>query len=100
MANTIKVSTESLNRTRKEVQDKLDRIRKGIDKISEDMGILNAMWEGDAHTAFAQSAAQDIQRLSVAGDGLQKIIDYEGNAVTEYQKCEGQVRELIDRIRI
>lgn len=99
-ASQIRVNTDSLNRTRGGLQEKLAQIQKGIGQISEDMATLNSMWEGDAHEAFLQRVNEDIQFLNEGCEGIQKIIDYEGSAVTEYNKCEQQVADLISQIRI
>lgn len=99
-ANKIRINTNSLDKTRKELQAKLDKIRKDIDQINNDMGTLNSMWEGDAHQTFQQRVTEDLQFLSEACDGIQNIINYESNAVTEYNKCEQQVSDLVAQIRI
>jgi WXG100 family type VII secretion target len=96
----IKINTNSLNQTRKELQAKLDKIKKDIEQISSDMNTLNSMWMGDAHQAFQQSVEEDMQILSEACDSIQGIINYESNAVTEYNKCEQQIADMITLIRI
>jgi WXG100 family type VII secretion target len=99
-ANKIRVNTGSLDQTRKELQAKLDKVRKDIDHISDDMGTLNSMWEGDAHQAYVQSITDDMQVLSEVCEGIQSMIRYESNAVTEYGKCEQQVADVIAKISI
>ena len=96
----IKVDTDRLDQTRKELQGKLDRIRKDIDQIREDMNTLNAMWTGEAHEAYEATTAEDIQAISALCDGMESVIRYESNAVTEYNKCERQVADLIAKIKI
>lgn len=98
--NKIRVNTNSLNNTRRELQAKLDKIRRDIVHISDDMGTLNSMWEGDAHEAFSQQVNDDIRFLMEACDGIQSVINYENTAVTEYDKCESQVADVISGIRI
>jgi hypothetical protein len=41
-----------------------------------------------------------MQVLSDACDGIQSMIRYESNAVTEYGKCEQQVADVIAKISI
>ncbi|MCD7884784.1 MAG: WXG100 family type VII secretion target [Lachnospiraceae bacterium] len=96
----IRVNTGSLSKTQKEVQAKLDKIRSDMDKISEDMATLNSMWTGDAHETFVQSVTEDLGLLTEVCTALQNIISFEGNAVTEYDKCEQQVADIIAQIRI
>lgn len=99
-ANKIRVNTGSLNKTRRELQGKLEKIKKDITQISDDMEVLNSMWEGEAHQAFEKRVTEDIQFLLAVCDGVQGIINYEDTAVTEYNKCERQVSDLIAQIRI
>ena len=99
-ADRIKVNTSSLNQTSRELQAKLDKIRKDIEHISNDLNTLNSMWEGDAHQTFAQQVGDDISFLNSACENIQHIINYESNAVTEYNRCENQVSDLISQIRI
>lgn len=99
-AAKIRVNTDSLSRTRQNLQEKLQKIQTEMEQISSDMNALNAVWSGEAHDAFVQSAESDIQYLKSVCDQIQDIINYEGNAVKEYNKCEQQVADLIARIRI
>lgn len=99
-ADKIRINTGSLNKTRKELQEKLNQAKKDIEQITADLNSLNAMWTGDAHTAFQRQTMADVQFLAGVCDGLQGIISYEGTAVTEYDKCEQEVADLIARIRI
>lgn len=98
--NKIRVNTNSLDQTRKELEAKLKNIKNAMGQISDDMGTLNSMWSGDAHDAFVQSAESDIQFLTAVCDSIQSIINYESRAVTEYNKCEQQVADLIAQIRV
>lgn len=100
MASKIKVNTGSLDQTRREIENRLNQTKKNIEQISQAMNALNAMWAGDAHTKFSTEAAEDIQQLQTMCDGVREIINYESNAVTEYNKCEQQVGEIISQIRI
>lgn len=98
--NKIRVNTSSLSQTRRELQAKLDKIRRDIDNISNDMATLNSMWMGDAHEAFSGQVDSDISFLREACDGIQSIINFEDTAVNEYDKCERQVADVISQIRI
>ena len=98
--NKIRVNTNSLNHTRSELQAKLDKIKKDIENISGNMNTLNSMWEGEAHEAFSQQVNDDISFLEWACGSIQNIINYESNAVTEYNKCEQEVADIISQIRI
>ena len=99
-ANKIRVNTNTLDHTRQTVQGRLNQMKRGLDQIIADMATMNSMWAGDAHDIFAVSIDEDIQYLQSACEGIQKVIEYESGAVTEYNKCEQQVSEIISQIRI
>lgn len=96
----IRVNTDTLNRTREELQTRLDSIERGMEDISGDMSALNGMWTGDAHDAYAAAVTGDLEELSAVCKALQELISYEGEAVTEYNRCEADVTGKIAEIRI
>lgn len=100
MASKIKVNTGSLDQTCKEIESRLNLMKKNMEQIEQDMNILNSMWTGEAHTTFTKAVSDDIQRFLTECDGVQEIVRYENNAVSEYNKCEQQIGELISQIRI
>ncbi|MDO4634027.1 MAG: WXG100 family type VII secretion target [Eubacteriales bacterium] len=99
-ANKIKVNTNSLSQTQKELQARLKKIRSDIENISNDMNTLSSMWSGDAHEAFDDQIASDIGFLNEVCKGIDSIISFEGTAVTEYNKCEEMVGDLVAQIRV
>lgn len=98
--NKIRINTNSLDKTRQEIQNRLDHIQKDIENIMSDMATLSSMWDGIAHDAFHGAVTDDIQFLMSACDCIKGIVKYEDNAVTEYNKCEAQVADIISQIRI
>ena len=100
MASKIRVNTNSLHHTQQTVQGRLDQIKRGLDQIVADMATMNSMWAGEAHDVFEVSIDADIQYLQSACEGIQKVIEYERGAVTEFNRCEQQISEIISQIRI
>lgn len=100
MASKIRINTSTLNQTRQNVQERLNQIKKNMEQISADINTLNSMWTGDAHENFQISIEADMKLLQDICEGIQAVIQYEGNAVTEYNKCEQQVNEIISQIRV
>lgn len=98
--NKIRVNTSSLDQTRKEIQAKLNIIKKNIEQIADDMNMLNSMWTGEAHQTFQQKITEDLEFLLEACSSIQGIVSYEEKAVQEYNKCEQQVADLIAQIKI
>lgn len=100
MASKIRINTGALNQTRQNVQNQLNQIKKEIEQISADMNELNGMWKGDAHETFQAAIQSDLQLLQDACESLRGVVQYESNAVTEYNKCEQQVNEMIAQIHV
>lgn len=98
--NKIRVNTNSLDKTKQSLQEKLNNIKAAMEQIENDMTALNAMWSGEAHDAFVVSTDTDIQFLNNVCESIQNVIDYEETAVTEYNKCERQVADLIAKINV
>ena len=96
----IRVNTNSLKATQDKIKDGLAGIKTDLSVIAEHMAELNALWTGEAHDTFVSEINSDITFLQSVCDVIQSVISYEGNAVTEYEKCENQVSELIAQIHI
>ncbi len=98
--NKIRVNTDSLDKTRNEVEVRLSNIKTSISQIRDDMNVMNASWTGEAHESFTQQIEADLTYLTEVCEALGHIAEYEGKAVTEYNKCEQQVADLIAQIKI
>ncbi|MCD8012058.1 MAG: WXG100 family type VII secretion target [Lachnospiraceae bacterium] len=98
MADTIKVNTTSLTRTKKEIRAGLAKIRSEMEGLSSDVETLNSMWDGEAHAAFVNGVTEDMSLLSEVCKDLQSIVEYEESAVSEYKKCEQEVSDRIAQI--
>ena len=99
-AEKIRVNTDSLKHTQENVKSRLDGIKKDIENVTLKMSALNSVWTGTAHDTFVNEVNSDLAILNSVCDEIQAIINYEGNAVTEYNKCEKQVSDLIAQINI
>ena len=100
MADKIRVNTSSLNRTRENVANQIKNIRTQITAMRNDVQAMNSMWEGESHTAFNTAFQADISRLENLCKSLDGIVNYENNAVAEYNRCENNVRQMVENIRV
>ena len=99
-AEKIRVNTNSLKATQSNIKSQLDGIQGSIGNIVSLMAALNSSWTGTAHDTFVAEVNEDIELLQNVCKGIQSIIDFEGNAVTEYNNCEQQVSGLIAQIHV
>ena len=100
MADKIKVNTVSLNTTKTNVSSQIKQIRSQIQALRADIALLDTMWEGEAHNTFHREFISDVVKLENLCKSLDGIVSYEGNAVTEYNRCEQKVAELIGSIKV
>lgn len=96
----IKVDTGRLQKTTGDIEDALKDIKNKIKAMESDVSALNAMWTGDANAEFNKAFRDDIKDLELICDNIQSVIDYEKKAKMEYDNCEQQVSELVDKITV
>ena len=98
--NKIRVNTGSLQRTQTDVEGRIRDIETKLEAMLGDVSRMNAMWSGEANTAFNQAFQDDINTLKNLCGQLKKIARYEGNARKEYDTCEQKVSQLINGINV
>lgn len=96
----IRVDIRRLEQTKEDMQTRVDRVKKDIEKMQQAMNTLNAAWTGTANQGFRQSVEEDIALLEEVCETVQKIIKYESKAVKGYDKCESTVSDLIANIKV
>ena len=80
--------------------DALARVEGNYKKAFQEILSLNAMWEGPAHDAFEVSFRQDNATVEDAVKFLQKYKSDLDMALSEYQKCEMNVDNLVRAIKV
>ena len=98
--NKIRVNTGSLQRTQTDVEGRIRDIETKLEAMLGGVSRMNAMWSGEANTAFNQAFQDDINALKNLCGQLKKIAQYEGNARKEYDTCEQKVSQLINGINV
>ena len=96
----IAVNTTVLSRNRDEISNQLRVITDKMQRMQDEVAQLNNMWTGVASEAFNRAFNNDIKFLLSISKQMQNIIDYETNAVTEYDNCEQKISQLIQEIRV
>ena len=100
MTDRVRINTGNLGRTMENVSTRIKQIRGQITAMYGEISALNAMWEGEAHTAFDSEFRKDIKRLENLCKRLDGIVSFEANAITEYERCEKEVASLISAIKV
>ena len=100
MADKIRINTNSLARTRENINNQLTQLNKEIQTLNSSLRALSTMWEGDAHNTFHTEFQTDVRRLETLVTNLKGIVTFESNAEKEYNNCEKQVSSLVSSIRV
>lgn len=100
MADKIKVNTVTLDKDTQNVIRRLEKVKKKIECMQDDVKALNSMWEGAANKKFNEVFLKDIQTVLTLCGLFDDIVEYEELAKSEYDKCEGKVSSLIEDMKI
>lgn len=99
MADYIEVNVETLEMDIKIMQDTLKQVREDMKGMFDSVSELDTMWDGPANEAFIHQFGIDHQTFQSLCDSVDGIIDSMENAKDAYRKCEGAVKDEINRIK-
>ncbi|MCR4891177.1 MAG: hypothetical protein K5989_03195 [Lachnospiraceae bacterium] len=71
-----------------------------FDALVQNMHQLNSMWVGDSHDALMQRFEEDRVTVQGMADYIRDILNDLKYADSEYVKCENEVANIIDSIRV
>lgn len=100
MASIIKCNTGTLATDQGDVTRNLNLIKQNLDMLRTISTRLDNMWDGDASVAYKVKLDGYIQELANVCTSVESIAAYEGKAVEEYDKCEGDISEIIASVDI
>ena len=88
LKSEVNTMTQALQQLRAEIEDAYAATRE-----------LDNMWDGPANAEFQDNFNMDRMVLLEICDGVEKLIGSMGNARTEYEKCETDVKAIVDSIK-
>ena len=94
----IETDTELLQKDTGRIQVQYDVVKKTVKQITDELLELNLSWEGPAKAAFVDQFSNDLQFVGEVLQGLEDIIDTMTKAREEYDRCEAEVRSIIDSL--
>ena len=100
MGKEIAINTATLQQDVDELRTKLEQVRKSINEAYSAVYQLDKMWDGPANIAFQAAFQKDQHDMEEMCNVISKMIDSMSNSRTEYEKCETDVNNIIDSIRI
>ena len=96
----IAIDTAALDRDIGSLKEKLGDLRAAEQKMTEDVRELSTMWKGTANDAFVAQYRADRETFNEMYTILEELIAALEYARDQYDKCDGQVNELVNSIRL
>lgn len=96
----IEIDTGQLNKDIGDLDESIKKAEKSLAEMVQEIEELNSMWQGQANLAFQAQFQKDnilIQELLQEMLKLEECMKY---ASGEYVKCENEVKDLVDSIKI
>lgn len=100
MADTIETNTDTMEKDVNSLRATLNLIRQDMKMMFDAVTELNSTWSGLANEAFNRQFLADRGLLEVLCGEVEGMIDSMENAKDAYNKCEAEISQEIDRIRI
>lgn len=96
----IEMETMDLQRDIDNLYVHLNRMRQTGEKMRTEVIALNAMWEGEAKTAFTAQFEADYEKLQFMVKIIETFIKDLEFARDNYNSCENNVATIINSIRV
>lgn len=96
----IEVETEMLKKDAQELLEKKQNAETALKEMIGEVEELNAMWKGKANDAFRAQFGIDVMKMNALLERMKKLGECMEFAASEYVRCEGEVKSLVDSIKI
>lgn len=88
MANTITVNTATLRSKASELRSQNKNLKTQIGNLTTQENSLNAMWDGDANTAFHNAFNKDITQMNNFYNAIEKYCSTLEEIAKQYDSTE------------
>ncbi len=100
MSREIAVNSTTLKKEVSTMKKAMQQLKNQINEAYTAVRDLDKMWDGPANAAFLTEFNQDRQTLLGFCDSLERLIESIEMSRVEYEKCEADVKVLVDSIKI
>ncbi len=100
MADNIETNTGAMERDAGALRDALKQVRQDMKAMFDAVAELNSTWSGQANEAFNRQFQSDRMLFASLCEEVEGIIESMENAKDAYNKCEAEISQEIDRIRV
>lgn len=96
----IEIDTAQLGGTSSNIEGMVGQMKESVQRLYAELAELNTMWDGPANAAFNDQFQRDSEEMSGICKALDGYVQDLNTARNEYDKCDSDVRSIIDAIRI
>lgn len=96
----VEIETGQLKRDTQELLENRQRAVAVLNEMVQEIEKLNGMWSGKANRAFRIQFEKDVMIMEELLEKMQKLAECMEYAAAEYEKCENEVKTLVDSIQI
>ena len=96
----IEIDTGQLNKDIGDLGESIKKAEKTLSDMVQEMEELNSMWQGQANLAFQAQFQNDNVLMQELLQEMLKLEECMRYASGEYVKCENEVKDMVDSIRI
>lgn len=96
----IKTDTDQMACDISRINESIASVKKSMSELSFELEQLNEMWKGEANTAFRMQVSKDFEYMKQLISGFEKFADNMENAQKDYVRCENQVMDTVNGVRI
>lgn len=100
MSVQIATNTDYMGRDAQELENMLQKCRKAISDMIDQMNQLDAMWDGDASEVYKLVFTADMKTCEEVCDILEKMINNMDDAKNKYNKAVSNVGDIVASIRV
>lgn len=88
MANTIQVTTSTLTSKANELKSLNARFKQQVTSLQSQQRSLDAMWDGEANTAFNNAFKRDIVQMNNFYNAIEKYVSSLNEIINKYEQTE------------
>ena len=100
MADYIEVNMKTLEQDTRNMEEKLETIKREMGSMFDSVAELDTMWDGPASDEFKRQVNMDSQVFDEVCRAVDGMLDSMRNAIKSYNECEAAVSAEINRINI
>lgn len=100
MAQRLEVNTGTLRNDINEIRGEIRGLRTEMSNLRGAASALGQTWEGEAKKAFMGALEDDLRRLELLINTIEKFTNKTEESKDAYEKCENSVSQTVANIKV